>query len=172
MARTRKPCGVEECDRVAEWLGYCGKHAWRFKKYGDPLRVTVIRTPQGTCTVEDCETQARSRGMCVKHLTRWTNHGDVHHNARSQQGTANITYGGAHLRVRRVRGRARDQVCIDCGRSAHHWSYNHTDPDERADPKTGLAYSADPTHYSPRCTPCHSAFDHEQGQSAQVIGAD
>ena len=33
------------------------------------------------------------------------------------------------------------------------------DPDELACPKTGLAYSLDQEHYSPRCRSCHAKYD-------------
>lgn len=69
-----------------------------------------------------------------------------------------VGYGAAHGRVRKVRGRACNHACVDCGGAALHWSYNLTDPDELVSPG-GQRYSLDPAHYSPRCTPCHSAHD-------------
>ena len=67
-------------------------------------------------------------------------------------------YVAAHSRVRRERGKAKYHGCTDCGAPAREWSYDHTDPDEVADEK-GRPYSLKPEHYSPRCVPCHRAFD-------------
>lgn len=68
-----------------------------------------------------------------------------------------IKYNAAHDRIRVRRGRAVDHPCVDCGRQAMHWSYNHSDPNEQT--CEGLPYSTDANHYSPRCVPCHKAFD-------------
>ena len=59
-------------------------------------------------------------------------------------------------------GAASEHDCVDCGGSAYQWSYDHSDPDERVatePPLTGIAYSLNPEHYSPRCVPCHKRFD-------------
>ena len=114
----------------------------------------------GECSVEDCDLAARSRGLCDKHLTRFYKYGDVHHNERPQWGTDQITYGGAHLRTVRIRGAANLNLCTQCSSNpANDWAYDHEDPDEKTDPKTGLPYSTDPTHYVAMCIPCHKQFD-------------
>lgn len=79
---------------------------------------------------------------------------------RSRQ--AVVDYAGAHERVRVLRGPAKTHSCADCGEPAQSWSYDRQDPDERTGVKNygrGLAYSLNPSHYQPRCKPCHSAFD-------------
>lgn len=71
-------------------------------------------------------------------------------------------YSAAHTRVRNLRGSAADFRCVDCGRQAYHWSYDHADPDERtsrAERTVGVAFSLNPCHYQPRCVPCHKTFD-------------
>ncbi|MCV7358495.1 hypothetical protein [Mycolicibacterium fluoranthenivorans] len=68
------------------------------------------------------------------------------------------SYSAVHARVQNARGRARRHACIDCGRPARQWSYDHADPAELVDAR-GMEYSTDPTHYDPRCNPCHRAFD-------------
>lgn len=70
-----------------------------------------------------------------------------------------LTYMGAHDRVRRVKGHASEQACLDCGGAAAHWSYDGQDPDELTDPKTGWKYSVKPEHYEPRCVKCHGTYD-------------
>lgn len=74
------------------------------------------------------------------------------------------TYHGAHYYVRKRRGLARRYSCIDCGRPARQWSYDHADPNELVGP-TGLEYSTDPSHYQPRCIGCHAAFDQRHRKS-------
>lgn len=81
-------------------------------------------------------------------------------------------YTAAHQRCRSDRGRVQDLECVDCGHPARHWSYNHDDPDEllgMSGRSTSLiAYSLDPSHYSPRCVPCHKRFDLDRIDAAQV----
>ena len=68
-----------------------------------------------------------------------------------------ITYGSAHQRVSRRKGKASDHLCIDCGLKASQWSYNHSCPKELHS-QLG-PYSPDWEQYDPRCVPCHKKFD-------------
>jgi rubredoxin len=70
-------------------------------------------------------------------------------------------YQFAHYKVYRLRGRARNYPCQYCGRQAHHWAYDHADPDERQDPRRGGPYSLNPDHYLPLCGSCHKHLDNE-----------
>lgn len=74
-----------------------------------------------------------------------------------------VGYANAHWRVKGERGRASEHACVDCAGPAQEWSYDHRDPDEltEAHPRTGepMAYSLDPSFYSPRCKSCHGIFD-------------
>jgi hypothetical protein len=67
-----------------------------------------------------------------------------------------LTYSGAHMRVRAVRGQASTHTC-GCGAPAMQWAYRHDDPNELHS-DTG-AYSADPRHYDALCVPCHKRAD-------------
>lgn len=67
-----------------------------------------------------------------------------------------LTYSGAHMRVRRDLGSARAFTCR-CGAQAKQWAYDHADPNELQ--SSGGAYSADPAHYSPMCVSCHKKAD-------------
>jgi hypothetical protein len=75
-------------------------------------------------------------------------------------------YVGRHLRVRRDRGPATDQTCVDCGQPAKEWSQIHG-----TDGQDSFA------HYVPRCRKCHDVYDAEskpQGEqvyNAQLTGA-
>lgn len=76
-----------------------------------------------------------------------------------------ITYNALHSRLRRVRGRARDHVCAECGAQANGWAYQGGDPDERMAEVSwhGRAFEAPFTTnldaYSPMCNGCHSRKD-------------
>jgi len=36
-----RTCSIKDCDSVHFGLGYCRKHYWKFKKYGDPLHANI-----------------------------------------------------------------------------------------------------------------------------------
>jgi hypothetical protein len=61
------------------------------------------------------------------------------------------------IRVRRTEGdgipigTANITPCAVCGDPAADWRYDGLDPNERHDPHTGHAWSADTTHYRPVC---------------------
>lgn len=56
-------------------------------------------------------------------------------------------YNTIHFKIRRQRGRAHEQTCVDCGGSAMDWSHRHnTDP-------------MDIVNYDPRCRACHFRYD-------------
>ena len=83
------------------------------------------------------------------------------HPAPRKHGTDNISYMGAHTRVRNARGSASQYACRDCGSQAAEWAYNHVCPRERAEVHDGvlMPYSPDPTMYDPLCKVCHFVFD-------------
>jgi hypothetical protein len=76
-----------------------------------------------------------------------------------QRQSCGAEYMDAHRRVRKELGPASEQLCVECGGPAFHWSYNHADPDERTDDRCGHPYSDKPMFYEPRCVPCHRFFD-------------
>jgi hypothetical protein len=124
-----------------------------------------------TCVIPDCEKPTRprpsDRGMCSMHLARWLRHGDPlivrggregieakHHNWVGDS----ASYRAMHKRLTRRRGPAKAHPCVDCGKPAFSWSYNHQDPDERHSDE-GQPYSLDPGNYDPRCATCHGTHD-------------
>ena len=56
-------------------------------------------------------------------------------------------YDTRHLRIKRTRGLAAEQVCADCGNQANEWSQIHGTDGE------------DVMHYVPRCYSCHKVYD-------------
>jgi hypothetical protein len=61
------------------------------------------------------------------------------------------------IRVRRTEGdgkparRAKITPCAMCGEPATDWTYDGLDPNEKRDPHSGHAWSANAAHYRPVC---------------------
>lgn len=71
-----------------------------------------------------------------------------------------LGYFGAHRRVRKTRGPAKFQTCVDCGKAALHWAHIHdTDP-------------TDPQNYRPMCARCHYAYDQVGSKSVATKGPE
>lgn len=162
------------CDRPVKARGWCRAHNDRIKATGHPGPAAIRPVlPTGRpCKLPDCDrpvTADAALGYCSMHYQRAAKHGDpyvVHRGGASlpldrnpNWSGAEATYPAVHLRLARHQGRAADHACVDCGLAAAHWSYDHTDRNEKRSPE-GLLYSVNPDHYSPRCVPCHSALDH------------
>ena len=125
------------------------------------------------CSVENCDKPKKTRGMCGKHYKRFMKFGDVNMvkpkgGARYYGGSSierkgrNITYRSAHMRIEYLRGKASNHMCIDCGQTAYHWAYDHSDTNELTAPN-GMVYSPDVERYDPRCVPCHKVYDAQKG---------
>lgn len=119
------------------------------------------------CSIDGCGKPARTRGWCNTHHMRWYRHGDPLR-VSDQRGEGNnnwrgtnVSYFGAHNRVKRLRGCASEHQCVRCAQPAREWAYGHADPDELTN-ELGHAYSADPMQYLPMCNPCHQAFDRQK----------
>ena len=112
------------------------------------------------CAIEGCDHSDRGGyGWCRMHYMRWWRHGSPHQTNAGHRFIGDlVTYRGAHIRVRKRRGAASRQHCVECGRLAQHWAYDHADPHELIDPR-GRRYSGDPQHYRPMCVSCHKKAD-------------
>lgn len=64
---------------------------------------------------------------------------------------ADLTYSGAHQRIRRIKGPASAQRCALCPRQAREWSFIPNYADRR--------FSTDPDDYRALCVQCHRAYD-------------
>jgi hypothetical protein len=145
-------------------------HYYRMRRNGQLDALKRYRQTGGPCSVEGCDGKDLDSGMCYRHATRTRMHGDPQiciqpEDRKKLLGSDNpawagdeVGYAGAHDRAEATKGRACDHACVDCGQAARHWSYDHADPNELAT-EAGYPYSADPSHYVPRCVSCHKKFD-------------
>lgn len=161
---TRTKCSVDECDRKPRSRGaeYCEMHYYRLRRNGS-LETVKPRVPEIACVVDGCKRPAeRTDGLCRACLYRLQRNGTFDYvGYRTPDHLA--TYTIVHQRIRSTYGPAAKRKCVDCGRQARQWSYNHRDPNERWGPSDSypvpMPYSVDLAHYEPRCVPCHKRMD-------------
>lgn len=161
-------CSVGNCDKPSKGTRrWCSMHYERMRKHGS---LDLPPRQISTCQVEGCTKKYQARGYCSMHYNRVKNHGDPHvfisrsDRAGERHGSwkgSNVKYNSMHHRLRKSRGPAHLQQCVDCSERASHWSYNHNDPNEIVSPE-GWAYSGNFEYYVPRCAPCHVAFDRDR----------
>lgn len=167
---TYEICTAEDCDNPTRTNSspHCEKHYYRLRRTGK-LSVDNPQRPQrGICIIDGCfQTDCGPRGLCLLHRTRERRHGDplafrpnpMPRGADTPHWTGDkATYSALHQRVKKAFGVPSLHICVDCGKQAQHWSYDHTDPDQRIDVEKG-PYSIDITRYQPRCVRCHKRFD-------------
>ena len=144
-------CSIDGCPGKHRSRGWCLKHYTRWRKTGDPLG--ILRKIAMACSWGDgCDAPGPyKRGLCGKHYAR-------RYRYKPRPLKKDLTYGGAHYRLRAVSGAASQHICAHCGKQALHWAYDHSDPDERLTPE-GWPYSLNPARYLPLCAACHRAFD-------------
>lgn len=170
-------CQVEGCGRDAVLNAadkqVCRAHWGRHHRSGSfgSGRIREVRKSRGVCVADGCgKIDSGPHGYCSTHRTRITRHGDPsvvikpsERQMPSGQDHPNwaggdISYMGMHQRLRRLRGSSLDYLCVDCGKNAQQWSYDHAGQAEERDSEFGK-YSVDPSDYSPRCIPCHKVYD-------------
>lgn len=167
---SNRTCKIDGCDRPARARGWCTGHYERFRKSGDAGPAELQRkVPQsGVCEVYGCDNRPTARNLCKLHWQRWYRNGDpeivlptVRVGADHALWTDVPKYSAVHRRLRSYRGPAKGFACVDCGRQAEQWAYDHADPEEMADQVGGsvVPYSLDMDHYQPMCIPCHKRFD-------------
>lgn len=167
-----RTCSVDGCARPVKSRGWCQAHYFRWRRKGDPGGPDLMLKgqPKDSCHIEGCDRKVKSLGLCDLHHQRYRKWGDPYYaEEKARVGRFNhwwrgddCGYTGAHDRVTTHRGGpASTFPCVDCGRDAAQWSYDHADPDEKVGLVNGqlLPYSTKVDHYQPRCVPCHKMFD-------------
>lgn len=118
-------------------------------------RRAAVQSNKPPCAVPECPRGATTKGYCNKHYMRMRRRGDTSDRYLLADGT--VGYATAHRRVSRLRGKARDQACVDCAAPAAEWSYEGGDPNEL--PGGHGPFSHDPAFYVARCLRCHRKRD-------------
>lgn len=178
-------CSVPNCTKPIKRTGFCYGHYMKNWRYGTPtptfepkwqdirgqrfgsLVVTDVR--MGRYWICQCDCGATTKGD-AGNLNRGTllscGNSKLHHRLED------VTYSAIHSRLAADFGPAKAHQCIDCDRTAAHWSYNHDDPAERIDytmSERGIAYSLHLEHYSPRCVPCHKRYDLDRINGTEYV---
>jgi len=167
-------CELPDCDKPRyQRQRMCGSHFMKAYRHGDPYYKAPIPhtdiTGQrfGSLTAQE-RVNGRWNCACDCGATTTVRIGDLKNGNAKSCGNPKIhrrsespTYEAVHERLRRDRGPARAQHCVDCGKRAAHWSYDHADTAELVGERDGLRrpYSLDQQHYQPRCVPCHKRLD-------------
>lgn len=158
----RPNCLMDGCEKESRGRGLCATHWKRWRTHGDP---SIVKMPgrdynlKSICTVEDCPSFVKAHGLCVKHVQRFKKYGDTETlGPMGRPLTGGLPrWQTVHKRLGRERGSARTHICVDCGKRAQEWSYNHLDPAELIGDR--MRYSLDLSYYEPRCIKCHRGFD-------------
>lgn len=157
------PCHAPGCDHPADRprVGLCEGHYSRQRRTGSLGNRPVRKrgTPPPAC-LNACGRPALAAGRCHGCAAYYRANGTDERRglptgAAHPHWSEVPTYSGLHQRLRKARGQAREQVCIDCGQQAGHWSLDG--PASHA--QDGYPYSLDLSAYVPRCVPCHKRHD-------------
>lgn len=114
------------------------------------------------CKIEGCQKDTEPcRSYCAMHRQRLRRHGEAGGPEELVRLQRDITYGGAHLRIERARGKASSHPCAFCGKPAEQWALSHDLPPDRFEGRdeSRLAYSVNPNRYIPLCRPEHLEYD-------------
>lgn len=165
-------CQAESCESKPRsgTAKYCEMHYYRLRR-NRTLETIAEKVPNQMCLVDGCKRMAeRVDGLCRGcHGRRerngtfeYQNTGERAYNWRSDE---EMNYKTIHQRVKTKRGKASNYACIDCNKTAFHWSYSHASKNERLVPHENGALvpvGTDIYDYDPRCVPCHKKFDLER----------
>lgn len=170
-------CAVAACLRsdVQGW-DLCRMHYHRMWRTGG-LTARPQRPRRGVCIIDNCgKTDCGPDGLCTTHKSRLRRNGDPLLVLTTSPGKGEdnhrwvgdeASYSTLHLRVRKHLGKASRHNCVDCNKSAAHWSYNNSGVREIVS-DNGRRYSLDIDQYEPRCVSCHSLFDAAARRSKQA----
>lgn len=135
-------------------------------------------------TGQTCGQGHYAKGHCTTHywrqLSGYTMDRPV---TRRKRWKSKITYNTGHIRVRRVRGSAALQECVECGATAMHWALRRdAEMQSGPDPRSAKPryWSSNPQEYQPMCACCtaevtshgrKSVHQHEANRKDENDGA-
>jgi HNH endonuclease len=98
VQRKRKPCAVDGCLTPSNAKGYCGMHYVRWRKYGDPTKLSEkIPANSLPCSIQGCKNVQRARGWCANHWKHWKLYGDPLLTKHRSPGEGTINEQGYYL---------------------------------------------------------------------------
>ncbi len=104
--------------------------------------------------------------VCAAHENKWTRYKDfsVSRMWVRKQNKPIVTYGGAHIRLKREKGSAKEHPCTACGSTAQEWALSQEAKSTLfgTHGKFLCEYSLDPNDYIPMCSSCHRSMDIKQ----------
>ena len=149
-------CSIDGCDKPIRARSWCATHYSRWREHGDPLALYK----RGECPDPAAEAERRRKLSESSRGSKRPRSEEALQRIAAAAAARTPGYAGAHHRVYRARGRAKDQICVSCGKPARHWAWIHdTDP-------------GDPQNYQPMCASCHHAYDEIAAQGMATKGAE
>jgi hypothetical protein len=171
-----QPCQFDGCSKLQLARGYCSGHYQQLND-GRPLMTIDRSGAPKKCSFGGCDRDAHARGYCQAHWAQDRAGRPLRLITKYDIRTA-CSYSGAHTRIRRIWGSARDYPCLECGDPAREWAYLGGDPEELYTEKPNkllgyMAYSRFPEFYGPLCTRCHRQRDrarlHQEYEELQPV---
>ncbi len=172
-------CLIEECSKKHKGHGLCDTHLKRKRKGLDLKK--QYRNPNGffvECSIDNCKEKSQCKNMCNTHYQRIRKYDNpdtvLHLQARGKLSykDVHVTYRGAHSRVERNRGKAKESLCEwnSCELYAKEWAYDHNDKNSVTDIIKGRIqeYSLLPEHYIALCKKHHEDFDMQHRKSLKI----
>lgn len=157
-------CAVTGCLDPATGRGWCNRHYQRWWRTGETGPADIPRYGLiKVCSAMGCDRAHRTKGYCDTHYRRWKRGVPVDSKTfRAPPKPMNASsYAAVHMRLAATWGPASDYACCWCGEDAHHWAYQHNDP-EALYSATGAPYSLNIGEcYEPMCRQCHGRMDND-----------
>lgn len=124
------------------------------------------------CSIEGCDRRRKyaATGWCQTHYHRYWRTGTT--SLLPTPLRDDLTYFGAHGRVKTVFGSATRYECVYCGESADEWAYDGTDPSEiKGTVPSGyeVYWSVWPEFYMPLCFGCHRQRDRSSWSQRRTL---
>jgi hypothetical protein len=76
VARERRTCRIDACDRDAATRGWCHAHYQRWRAHGDVRADVPLRT-SAACAIDGCGRDRHVDGLCRTHATRRERYGSA-----------------------------------------------------------------------------------------------
>lgn len=101
VAKSKKTCTISDCGKTVNSRGFCAKHLWRWRKYGDPCAQVQTHSWAGVqCAYDGCNDPVEAKGWCRLHYARIRHHGHPHLQERKPRAACSIDGCGREAKSR------------------------------------------------------------------------